>query len=199
MIKEGSYRGNKMEHLQNYFKKHPVIAGVRDKRSLQKAIKSQCIALFILNSNIMELEGIMDLARKYDKLVFLHIDLIKGIARDKAGVNYLAEKCLCDGIVTTKSNLIKAAKKENLMAVQRLFLLDSAALETGKHLLESYRPDAVEILPGIAAPYFIAHIKQRNLCSVIAGGLIRKKNEVKELIDYGVMAISTSNDALWNI
>jgi len=188
-----------MKHLKNYFKNHPVIAGVRDKQSLNKAVNSSSIALFVLHGNIMELNGIMDMAREYDKLVFLHIDLIKGIARDRAGVKFLAENSLCDGIVTTKSNLIKAAKKENLMAVQRLFLLDSAALETGKHLLESYRPDAVEILPGIAAPYFIAHIKQRKLCPVIAGGLIRKKDEVRELIDSGVMAISTSNEDLWDL
>ncbi len=188
-----------MEHLQSYFKKHPVIAGVRNKKSLRQAVRSDCIALFVLHGDIMELEKIMELARDYDKLVFLHIDLIKGIARDKAGVKYLAEKNLCDGIVTTKSNLIKAAKKERLMAIQRLFLLDSAALETGKHLLKSYKPDAVEILPGIAAPYFINHIKQRDLCPVIAGGLIRKETEVKSLLDSGVMAISTSNNELWSL
>jgi len=94
-------------------------------------------------------------------MVFLHMDLIKGIGRDKEGIIYLAKKKLCNGIVTTKSNLINIAKKEGLVAIQRLFLLDSAALKTGEQILKHNQPDAVEILPGIAAPYFIEHIYKK--------------------------------------
>ncbi len=69
--------------------------------------------------------------KQYNKLVFLHIEFIKGIGRDREGVIYLAKQKLCHGIVTTKSNLIEVAKKESLIAIQHLFLLDSAALKTG--------------------------------------------------------------------
>ncbi|MFW5998361.1 MAG: glycerol-3-phosphate responsive antiterminator [Bacillota bacterium] len=187
-----------MEHLQSYFKQNPVIAGVRNEKSLFKALNSDLIALFILYGSIMDLPDIMEKARKHDKLIFLHIDLIKGIAQDKAGIEYLAKNNLCDGIVSTKSNLIKVAMKKKLMAIQRLFLLDSAALKTGKHFLLNNKPDAVEILPGIAAPYFIDHIQDKNLCPVIAGGLIREKEEVKKIIQKGALAVSTSNTELWN-
>jgi len=187
-----------MKNLKEYFKAYPVIAGVRGNESIKEAVKSNVLALFLLNGNIMQLDEIMRLAKKHNKLIFLHIDLIKGIGRDRAGVKYLAEKKHCDGIVTTKSYLIKAAKKENLMAVQRLFLLDSCAVKTGKHLLENYRPDAVEILPGIAAPYFIKNVEQDKICPVIAGGLIREKEEIDHLLEEGVMSVSISNHKLWN-
>jgi len=187
-----------MEHLKNYFKKHPVIAGLRSDESLEKAVKSEVIALFILYGDIFVLPEIMEKARKYDKLVFLHIDLIEGIGRDKQGVKYLAVNKLCDGIVTTKSNLVNTARKEGLMAIQRLFLLDSAALRTGEHLLEYNQPDAVEILPGIAAPYFINHIEHKLSCPIIAGGLIRTREEIEELLKKKVMAVSTSNQELWD-
>ncbi|MCG8513057.1 MAG: glycerol-3-phosphate responsive antiterminator [Halanaerobiales bacterium] len=187
-----------MKHLKNYFKKYPVIAGLRNDQMLEKAVKSEVIAFFILYGDIFALPRIMEMASKYDKLVFLHIDLVEGIGRDKKGVRYLAENALCDGIVTTKSNLIIAAKNEGLMAIQRLFLLDSAALKTGENILEQNQPDAVEILPGIAAPYFIEHIKDRVSCPIIAGGLIRKRNEVEELLKQGVLAVSTSNRELWD-
>ncbi|ACL69570.1 glycerol-3-phosphate responsive antiterminator [Halothermothrix orenii] len=186
-----------MKHLKKYFKKHPVIAGIRDTSQLNFALSSDVIALFILCGDIFILPEIMEKARERDKLVFLHIDLINGIGRDKKGIKYLAVNNLCDGIVTTKSNLIKAAKKEGLMAIQRLFLLDSAALKTGEHLLEMNKPDAVEILPGIAAPYFIEHIKHQLPCPIIAGGLIRRKEEIDNLVDKGVLAVSTSNKKLW--
>lgn len=187
-----------MEHLKNYFKKNPVMAGLRNKTSLNKALQSKVIALFILYGDITLLPKIMDKAREHDKLIFLHIDLIKGIARDKMGVKYLAKNNLCDGIVTTKSSLINAAKKEDLMAIQRLFLLDSGALKTGEHLISNNKPDAVEILPGIAAPYFIEHVKHKPPCPIIGGGLIRERQEVENLVKKGVLAVSTSNSELWN-
>ena len=171
-----------MQHLKSYFNKNPVIAGIRNDKSLYKALNSEVIALFILYGNILNLPKMMKKAEKHDKLIFLHIDLVKGIAQDEAGVRYLAENNLCDGIVSTKSNLIKKAKNLNLMAIQRLFLIDSAALNTGKKIIKNNRPDAVEILPGIAAPYFIEHVKKSILCPLIAGGLIRKKQEVKDII-----------------
>lgn len=186
-----------MQHLNNFFKQHPVIAGLRDDKDLAKASNSSAIALFVLHGDIFTLPEIVKKARENDKLVFLHIDLVDGIGRDKVGVRFLAENNLCDGIVSTKSNIISAAKKEGLMAIQRLFLLDSAALKTGEYLLEKNKPDAVEILPGIAAPYFIEHIKHRVNCPVIAGGLITKREEVEELVDKGVLAVSTSNPQLW--
>lgn len=186
-----------MEHLRKYFQKHPVIAGIRDDQSLELALKSKTVALFILYGDIFALPKIMEKASEYDKLVFLHIDLVEGIGRDRKGVRYLAQNNLCDGIVTTKSNLIKAAKHEGLMAIQRLFLIDSAVLKTGEHLLEQNRPDAVEILPGIAAPYFVKHIRNKLATPIIAGGLIDERHEVEKLLEKGVLAVSSSKKELW--
>ncbi|MTI58486.1 MAG: glycerol-3-phosphate responsive antiterminator [Firmicutes bacterium] len=187
-----------MYHLKKFFKRNPVIAGLRKDTSLKIILKSSVIAIFLLDGDIFSLPDIMKQARDNDKLVFLHIDLVEGIGRDKVGVKYLAKNNLCDGIVSTKSNLIRAAKKEGLMAIQRLFLLDSAALKAGEHLLGKNQPDAVEILPGIAAPYFIDHIKHKLSCPIIAGGLITKREEIEQLIQKGVFAVSTSNPGLWD-
>ena len=76
-------------------------------------------------------------------------------------------------------------------------MLDSTSLKTGEHLLKNNKPDAIEILPGIAAPYFIEHIYKKLICPVIAGGLIREKEEIDELFKKGVLAASTSKKELW--
>jgi len=73
------------------------------------------------------------------------------------------------------------------------------ALKTGEHLLKQNKPDAVEILPGIAAPYFIDRIKNKLDCLIIAGGLITQKKEVEYLLDNNVLAISTSVHELWDL
>ncbi|MBA3063363.1 MAG: glycerol-3-phosphate responsive antiterminator [Atribacteria sp.] len=186
-----------MQNLRDCFKEHPVIASIRNDTDFEYALSSKVAALFILCGDIFNLPQIMKECKEHNKLVFLHMDLIKGIGRDREGVIYLAKKKLCHGIVTTKSNLIEVAKKEGLIAIQRLFLLDSAALKTGEQLLKNNQPDAVEILPGIAAPYFIEHIYKELLCPVIAGGLISNKKEIEELLKKGVLAVSTSKKELW--
>ena len=186
-----------MQDLRECFRKHPVIASIRNDSDFKYALNSKVAALFILYGDIFNLPQIMKECKTQNKLVFLHIDLIRGIGRDKEGIIYLARKELCNGIVSTKNNLINIAKKEGLIAIQRLFLLDSAALKTGEQILKHNQPDAVEILPGIAAPYFIEHIYKDLLCPVIAGGLISDKDEIKKLFQKGVLAVSTSRKELW--
>jgi len=186
-----------MQDLRDCFREHPIIASIRNDTDFIYALNSKVTALFILYGDIFNLPRIIEECKKHNKLVFLHMDLIKGIGRDREGVIYLARKELCNGIVTTKNNLINIAKKEGLIAIQRLFLLDSAALKTGEQILKHNQPDAVEILPGIAAPYFIEHVYKELLCPVIAGGLISNKSEIEELFQKGVLAISTSIKELW--
>lgn len=184
-----------MNHLKHYFEKHPVIAGVRNEEEIDIAIKSDVIVLFVLAGDIFSIPKVTKKIKEHDKLIFLHLDLIEGLASDYKAVEYLSQNELCDGIVSAKGRLIRAAKKENLMAVQRLFLLDSAAIKSGKQLMKNNKPDAVEILPGIAAPHFIEGSNPS--CSVIAGGLIRTKEEIRKLVNEGVFAVSTSKQELW--
>lgn len=186
-----------MQDLKKCFKEHPIIASIRNDADFKYALNSKVAVLFILYGDIFDLPRIMKECKKHNKLVFLHMELIKGIGRDREGVIYLARKEHCNGIVTTKNNLINIAKKEGLIAIQRLFLLDSAALRTGEQILKHNQPDAVEILPGMVAPYFIEHIYKELLCPVIAGGLISNKREIEELFKKGVLAVSTSKKELW--
>ena len=186
-----------MQDLRDYFREHPIIASIRNDSDFKYALNSKTAALFILYGDIFNLPLIMKKCKEHNKLVFLHMDLIKGVGRDREGIMYLAKKELCNGIVTTKNNLINIAKKEGLIAIQRLFLLDSAALKSGEQLIKNNTPDAVEILPGIAAPYFIKHTYKELLCPVIAGGLISDKSEIEKLLQRGVLAVSTSRKELW--
>jgi len=85
-----------MQDLRDYFKEHPIIASIRNDTDFIYALNSKVAALFILHGDIFNLPQIMEECKKYNKLLFLHMDLIKGIGRDKEGVIYLAKKELCD-------------------------------------------------------------------------------------------------------
>ncbi len=188
-----------MKHLAGYFSSYPIIPAVRNIKNLEKAMEiKESVLIFLLTGSIFDLKNSMELAHANDKILMVNIDLVSGIAYDRDGIRYLAENDLCDGIISTKGYLIKEASKCGLMTIQRVFLLDSASLNSAERSLNSKTVDAVEILPGIAAPYFIEKQKDNGYnYPVIAGGLIQSKNEVKDLKEKGVFAVSTSKHQLW--
>lgn len=189
-----------MKHLAGYFISYPIIPAVRDIKNLEKAMKiKEAVLIFLLTGSIFGLKRAMKLAHENDKILMVNIDLVNGIAHDKEGIKYLAKNNLCDGIISTKGYLIKEAARHDLMTIQRVFLLDSASLISAEKSLDSRSVDAVEILPGIAAPYFIDKQKTKRFkYPVIAGGLIKSKKEVDQLKEKGVFAVSTSDHQLWN-
>jgi glycerol uptake operon antiterminator len=189
-----------LKHLAGYFQNYPIIPAVRKIKDLKKAMNvEESVLIFLLTGSIFDLKKSMELAHSRDKILMVNIDLVSGIAHDKEGIKYLAENNLCDGIISTKGYLIKEASRHGLMTVQRVFLLDSASLISAEKSLNINNVDAVEILPGIAAPYFIERQKNSKYeYPVIAGGLIKSRAEVVKLKKEGVFAVSTSDYQLWN-
>ncbi|EOD01555.1 glycerol-3-phosphate responsive antiterminator [Caldisalinibacter kiritimatiensis] len=175
---------------------NPIISAVNDVYALDKAIKSPCKIIFLLAGSIFNLKQIVKKARDNEMQIYVHIDLIDGFSKDMVALRYINENIKPDGIITTKSNLIKIAKDMNLFAIQRLFILDSLSLETGKKSIRATKPDAVEILPGIM-PKIIKEIHRETRIPIIAGGLIKDKEDVINSIKSGAIGISTSKENIW--
>jgi len=104
-----------------------------------------------------------------------------------------------DGILTTHGELVNSAREEGLIAIQRLFLLDSEALKTGIKVIKKNRPHAVEIMPGIILPYLKKELESFSFFPVIAGGFVRTCKEVERIISAGAVGVSTSRKELWNM
>src|SRR5690625_693079 len=111
-------------------------------------------------------------------------------------MEFLIREVNPDGILSTRGNIIGLAKKNNVLAIQRMFLLDSVALEQNLKLSERFKPDCIEVLPGLM-PDIIQRIHRNTNIPVIAGGLITTKQEVLLALGAGAIAISTSNKKLW--
>ncbi len=175
----------------------PVVAGLRRSADVDAAIRHGIGVLFILGGDIFALQESVAKAHANDRLILAHVDLIKGVGRDEAGVRFLARHLQVDGILTTRGNLIGPAKREGLIAVQRLFALDSESLEAGLPAVERAAPDAVEVLPGVILPEIAWLLHGAGLPPLIAGGLIRTRAQVEEILAAGAIAISTGAVALW--
>lgn len=182
--------------FEDFLRGGRIIAAVRNADMLRRAVESQVSAVFMLGGELIEIGRMVDIARSAKKPVFVHVDLIEGLAGDQAGIRFLARQIRPEGIITTRQHLVNAAHKERLLAVQRLFIVDSQALATGVGTVNAGRPDAVEVMPGIM-PRVIAEACARLDVPVIAGGLIQSAREIEQALRAGACAVSLSRQELW--
>ncbi|WP_097027256.1 glycerol-3-phosphate responsive antiterminator [Clostridium peptidivorans] len=177
---------------------NPIIAAVKDLTTLEKAIKSPCEVIFLLTGNICNIKDIVSRVKAEDKKIYIHVDLMDGFARDSYALTYIKENIKPDGIITTKSNLIKIAKELGIFAIQRLFIIDNLSLKSGIHSINIVRPDAIEVMPGVM-PKITKEIKRQVNVPIITGGLISDKEDVIGSINAGALGISTSKEYIWNM
>ena len=172
---------------------NPVVAAVTDDK-WQVAVESPAQVIFYLSANLLSVAEKVQQAHEAGKFVMVHMDLAEGIGRDRAGIRFLAQ-CGVDGVISTKAQLIRLAKEQNLITVQRFFALDSKGMESIEEMLRNTNPHLMEIMPGVIGKA-ISRFKKCGI-PVIAGGLIETKQEVTEALGIGATAVSTGQEQLW--
>jgi glycerol uptake operon antiterminator len=176
---------------------HPVIAAVRDTANLEQALASTCRLIFFMGGKVVEARDIAWRTHEAGKRIFFHVELLKGLGRDREGIEHLNQLANPDGIVSTKSQLLVAAGKAGLTTVLQVFLVDTQAYETGLKNIRSTKPDAVEIMPGLM-PRVIGQIKEEFDLPLITAGLVRETEEVRMMLAAGADGIAISTQSLWN-
>lgn len=185
-----------LKEYREAFEDFPIIAAIRSDEELSECLKTECQNIFILYGNLMTIGHIAKKITDSGKYAYVHMDLIEGLSSKEISVDFIKNNTSANGIITTKSSLIKRAKELDLFAIQRFFLLDSLAIKNAKKQIEQSRPDFIEILPGVM-PKVIKTIRN-NICRhVIAGGLISDREDILGALNAGATAISTTNSSLW--
>ncbi|GGF31615.1 glycerol uptake operon antiterminator regulatory protein [Halobacillus andaensis] len=174
-----------------------VLPAVKNMKDFEKLLQTSTDYIIILESRLGLLHKVVRAGQKAGKKVWVHVDLIQGLKADDYGMEFLGRVVKPDGVISTRSHVIQQAKKYKLTTVQRLFLIDSQAVEHNVAIIKKVMPDYVEVLPGIV-PGMIKEIKDQIGVPVIAGGLIRTEKEANAAIQSGASAVSTSRSELWN-
>lgn len=172
-----------------------IFAATRNSEQFKAAVTSEVKTVFHLAPNIKSLKKYTEAAHKFNKKLFIHMDMAEGIGKDKYGVGFAAENGI-DGIISTRSNIIKIAKEQGLLTVQRFFAVDSQAVHAAIDTAKNTKPDMIEIMPGIAYNA-IKSISQSLDVPIIAGGLVGTADEAQKAIISGAVAVSTGNTVLW--
>ncbi|RAV06498.1 glycerol-3-phosphate responsive antiterminator [Paenibacillus sp. YN15] len=175
---------------------YPIIASITQDTMIPAALNSKIRRVNLMAGNIMTLDHIVKQLRNKDKQIYVHVEMVGGIGRDGSAIEYLAEMFGIDGIVTTKSNTVAAARQAGIKSIQRVFAIDSAAVETAIRMINHCQPDEVELMPGLM-PRIIGEFKERVGRPLIVGGLIRSQEEIDTALGSGADYVSIGDPELW--
>ena len=181
---------------------NPVIAAVKSDAGLQAAVEMEEIqVIFVLYGDVCTIPEILERIKAAGKKAMVHIDLIAGLSAKEISVEFIARQTRADGIITTKPALVRRAKELGLFAVLRFFVIDSLALKNIENLemqCGTSRPDFIEVLPGVM-PKVLGRIAKVSRIPMIAGGLITEKEDVIAALSVGAIAVSSTNQDVWNL
>ena len=179
------------QELMDAIQETPVIAAVKDDDGLQNALQNENIrVVFILYGDICSIASIVQRIHAAGKFAI-------GLASKEVAVDFIRSQTEADGIISTRQSFIRRAKELGLAAILRVFLLDSISLESlGK--MPANLPDCLDILPG-TMPKILRRVCADAKVPVLTGGLIADKEDVMAALDAGATAISTTNQAVWNM
>jgi len=179
------------------FMKKPIAAAIRTEKDFSTALRSDVDMIFLLHSNIMTVHQHIREIHSVGKKAFIHVDFAEGIGKDRYGLEFLA-KLGVDGVLTTRTNIVKAAKEYDLITVQRFFIVDSHSLGTSVDSIKISKPDIIEIMPGILTKKIKEFAEKTNM-PIVAGGLIETLDEVRAALDAGATVVSTGEAQLWSV
>ncbi|WP_241428255.1 glycerol-3-phosphate responsive antiterminator [Clostridium sp. DJ247] len=176
---------------------NPLIAAAQHE-TLQLAVHSKASSIILINGKLNELmEQDFHMYNK-KKPILLHTDLIKGLSNDKESINFIKKYINPAGIVSTKSTMLRAAKKKGLITIQRVFLIDTNSLKGAIESIRENDPDVVEVMPALVYP-IVETIKNEIDKPIVLGGLISEKEQILDMFKAGADGISCSKSELWNI
>ncbi len=175
---------------------NPVIAAVQSPVALSASLGLRMPTVFLLGTDIFSAKASVDSCVSEGCNVFLHMDLIDGLAASAKALDYVQHRIAPSGIISTKSTLIKYAREQGVFCIQRFFMVDSASYENAVKLTRKNRPNMVELMPGII-PEVLRRFTAEVDTPVIAGGLVHDRRQVIDALSSGAVGVSTGCQALW--
>jgi glycerol uptake operon antiterminator len=188
----------KVGRFMRSLKVNPVIPAVRGRdEDLERALAGDHAAIFVLGGDVFRmLEKVR--RRPYRRpFICVNVDMVGGVASDPSGIRFLAKEV--DGVISTHRHVVEIARSNGALAIQRLFAIDTSAIERGLKVLRQADPDAVEILPGLAFPEIVESYRAALNKPVLAGGLIKDRPTAAAILEAGAVGVSTSDHRLWKL
>ena len=176
-------------------RRNPVVPAVRGPDSaLEAALAGEHPAICVLGGDVFKVLRRVGSERRRPR-IYVNVDLVGGIASDASGLRFLSRHV--EGIISTHRHVIELAKGSGLVTIQRLFAIDSGAVERGLKLIRRAEPEFVEILPALAYVEIAERCSEVVDLPVLAGGLLKSRDDISKILGAGAVGVSTSHQGLW--
>jgi glycerol uptake operon antiterminator len=192
----GKVANSKADSFLRALARDPVVPAVRGPDSaLEAALAGDHPAIFVLGGDVFKVLGRVR-AQSRRPQIYVNVDLVGGIAADASGLRFLSRHV--EGIISTHRHVIELSKASGLITIQRLFAIDSGAVERGLKLIRHAEPEFVEILPALAYCQIAGQYSEVLDLPVLAGGLLKSGEDISTILEAGAVGVSASNQGLWN-
>jgi glycerol uptake operon antiterminator len=185
-----------MDTFTSLFRGTPIVAACHFEY-LALGVESRASAILLMNTRLQDLLSDEFAAARERKPIMVHFDFVRGLSADREAVQFLKEHVGPAALVSTRGPAIRAAQKEGIPTVQRVFLIDTQSFQKTIGSVLENDPDAVEIMPGIA-PSIVSDFKREVDKPLMLGGLIHNQATIQSAFDAGADAVSLSKVSLWN-
>lgn len=170
----------------------PALGGMKQ---FKRFLSSSFPVGVIMNLHLALLDGVFSSAKAAEKELLVHMDMIHGLSGDEYGAEYICGKYRPLAAISIRPSVILACKRLGVTAIQRVFLIDTLALNRSIEAVGKAKPDYVEVLPGMCLPLF-PMLRSKLNKPLIAGGLIPSKAEAEQILKQNVSAVTISIDRL---
>jgi glycerol uptake operon antiterminator len=192
----GKVANHRAEAFFRALRRNPVVPAVRGPDSaLEAALAGDHPAIFVLGGDIFKVLARIGSQSRRPR-IYVNVDLVGGIAADASGLRFLSRHV--EGIISTHRHVIELSKTSGLITIQRLFAIDSGAVERGLKLIRRAEPQFVEILPALAYCEIAEQYSEVLDLPVLAGGLLKSQSDISAILEAGAVGVSTSHQGLWN-
>lgn len=154
---------------------------------------TQCEWVCLKMGDINNLASIVSTLHENNRKALLHLDSVKGIAKDKEGINYL-KYIGVDAVISMKLQHLKLLREAGIFSVLGSFIIDSSAITQTVSNIKAGKPDAVLIMPMSVPEFVYSEIRKYSSC-IITGGLGQEHSLIEQTFANGASACIVTNRA----
>lgn len=105
------------------FNGQKILPAIKSMKDFEKIVGGEHTFIVILDMHLSKLASLKKLAREAGKKLIIHADLIQGLKSDRAAAEFLCQVIKPAGLISTRAEVLRVAKKNNVLAIQRVFYL----------------------------------------------------------------------------
>lgn len=186
-----------MGKMIELFEDNPVVPGLISDADVDLVLKNDAKIVFVLYGDIAEIANIVKHLKDGGKTVFVNIDMVDGFSGRNSVIKFMKQNTMADGVISSKSSLLRYAKELDFYTIHRFFILDSSSYRSIGKQLEISRADFINVVPGWTK--IIEWAVEEHKKPVISAGLVCDKKIVIDNLNAGAIAICSTNHDVWEL